>query len=75
MSRLFSAKARDSAAKAQTFPMHVAIDGVEGAPHPTWDVEVSHDQFMAPMFAAGTAGAVAMMMLGRNRRASARPSG
>ncbi|WP_437481715.1 SpoIVB peptidase S55 domain-containing protein [Sorangium sp. So ce1014] len=40
----------DSAAKAPVFPMRVQIDGVEGAPHPTWNVEVAHDQFLAPSF-------------------------
>ncbi|WP_437687997.1 SpoIVB peptidase S55 domain-containing protein [Sorangium sp. So ce176] len=40
----------DSAAKAPVFPMRVQIDGVAGAPHPTWNVEVAHDQFLAPSF-------------------------
>ncbi|MGK3969057.1 SpoIVB peptidase S55 domain-containing protein [Sorangium sp. So ce118] len=40
----------DSAAKAPVFPMRIQIDGVEGAPHPTWNVEVAHDQFLAPSF-------------------------
>ncbi|WP_437333879.1 SpoIVB peptidase S55 domain-containing protein [Sorangium sp. So ce394] len=40
----------DSAAKAPVFPMRVQIDGVNGAPHPTWNVEVAHDQFLAPSF-------------------------
>jgi hypothetical protein len=42
----------DSARKAPTFPMRIQIDGVDGAPHPTWNVEVAHDQFLAPAFAA-----------------------
>jgi hypothetical protein len=42
----------DSGAKAPIFPMRIQIDGVDGAPHPTWNVEIAHDQFMAPAFAA-----------------------
>jgi hypothetical protein len=42
----------DTATKAPVFPMRIAVSGVEGAPHPVWNVEVAHDQFMAPSFAA-----------------------
>jgi hypothetical protein len=42
----------DSARKAPVFPMRVELDGVAGAPHPTWNVEVADDQFMAPSFVA-----------------------
>lgn len=42
----------DSSVKAPTFPMHLAIEGVPGAPKADWKVEVAHDQFMAPLFAA-----------------------
>lgn len=42
----------DSAAKAPVFPIHVAIEGVPGAPHPVWNVEVAHDQFLSPTFTA-----------------------
>jgi hypothetical protein len=42
----------DSSVKAPTFPMKLNIEGVEGAPKPVWNMEVSADQFMAPMFAA-----------------------
>lgn len=42
----------DSQAKAPVFPMRIQIEGVDGAPHPTWNVEIAHDQFMAPAFAA-----------------------
>lgn len=43
----------DSTAKAQVFPMRVSINApASGTPHPTWNMEVTHDQFMAPMFAA-----------------------
>jgi SpoIVB peptidase S55 len=42
----------DASAKAPTFPMRVEIQGVPGVPKPIWDVEVTHDQFMAPSFAA-----------------------
>jgi hypothetical protein len=42
----------DSSAKAPTFPIRVTIDGDPGAPHPTWNMEVTHDQFLAPTFTA-----------------------
>jgi hypothetical protein len=42
----------DASVKAPTFPMKLLIEGVAGAPKPLWNVEVSHDQFMAPIFAA-----------------------
>lgn len=42
----------DSSQKAPVFPMRIDIEGVRGAPKPTWNVEVSHDPFMAPSFAA-----------------------
>jgi hypothetical protein len=46
----------DQTAKAPTFPVHVEIDGVAGAPHPVWNMEVAHDQFMAPSFTAMAVG-------------------
>lgn len=42
----------DAAATAPTFPVHIQIDGAKGAPRPTWNTEVAHDQFMAPTFTA-----------------------
>jgi hypothetical protein len=42
----------DMAQKAPVFPMHIAIEGVDGAPKTSWNVEVAHDQFMAPSFTA-----------------------
>jgi len=49
----------DANVKAPTFPMHIDIQGVEGAPKPAWDVEVAHDQFLAPTFAAMALGGAA----------------
>jgi hypothetical protein len=49
----------DSATTAPTFPMHVQIEGVNGAPHPSWSMEIAHDQFMAPSFAALAVGSAA----------------
>lgn len=46
----------DASAKAPTFPMRVEIQGVPGVPKPDWNVEVTHDQFMAPSFAATVIG-------------------
>ena len=42
----------DAEVKAPVFPMRVSILGVPGAPHPDWNVEVAHDPFLAPSFAA-----------------------
>jgi hypothetical protein len=42
----------DTQARAPTFPMNVTIEGVDGAPHPSWKLEVAHDQFMSTSFAA-----------------------
>jgi SpoIVB peptidase S55 len=42
----------DASVKAPTFPVHLEILGVDGAPKPTWNMEVAHDQFMAPAFTA-----------------------
>jgi hypothetical protein len=42
----------DSSVKAPTFPVRMEIVGVAGAPKPIWNMEVAHDQFMAPSFVA-----------------------
>jgi hypothetical protein len=42
----------DTEAQAPTFPIEISVEGVEGAPHPNWKVEVAHDQFMSTTFAA-----------------------
>jgi hypothetical protein len=42
----------DASVKAPTFPIHLVIQGVDGAPKTTWNMEVAHDQFMAPSFTA-----------------------
>jgi hypothetical protein len=42
----------DPGVKAPTFPVSLQITGVDGAPKTTWKMEVTHDQFMAPTFAA-----------------------
>ena len=42
----------DASVLAPSFPMHIEIQGVDGAPKPVWNVVVAHDQFMAPAFAA-----------------------
>ena len=47
----------DPSVKAPTFPIHLEIQGVEGAPKPIWNMEVAHDQFMAPSFVAMALGA------------------
>jgi hypothetical protein len=47
----------DAGVKAPTFPVKLTILGVDGAPKPTWNMEVSHDQFMAPMFTGMALGA------------------
>lgn len=47
----------DPSVKAPTFPVHLEIQGVDGAPKPIWNMEVAHDQFMAPSFVAMALGA------------------
>ncbi|MBW2525181.1 MAG: hypothetical protein JRI23_13440, partial [Deltaproteobacteria bacterium] len=42
----------DTSRNAPTFPIRVTIDGVPGAPQPVWNMEVAHDQFLAPNFTA-----------------------
>jgi hypothetical protein len=42
----------DPSVKAPTFPVHLEVQGVDGAPKPIWNMEVAHDQFMAPSFTA-----------------------
>ncbi|WP_245678145.1 SpoIVB peptidase S55 domain-containing protein [Chondromyces crocatus] len=40
----------DTSRKAPVFPVALKIDGMPGAPHPVWNMEVAHDQFLAPAF-------------------------
>ncbi len=47
----------DTSVKAPTFPVHLEIQGAMGAPKPIWNMEVAHDQFMAPMFTGMALGA------------------
>ncbi len=42
----------DSQAKAPVIPMSLKIEGVDGAPKSTWNMEITHDKFMSPTFAA-----------------------
>jgi hypothetical protein len=42
----------DQSVKAPTFPVHLEVHGAEGVPKHTWNMEVAHDQFMAPSFTA-----------------------
>jgi hypothetical protein len=42
----------DSSVKAPTFPVQLTVVGADGAPKPVWNMEVAHDQFMAPLFTA-----------------------
>lgn len=42
----------DSQASAPVIPMSFKIEGVDGAPKTTWNMEVTHDKFMSPMFIA-----------------------
>lgn len=46
----------DAKRTASTFPVHVDIQGVDGAPKTVWDMEVTHDPFMAPAYAATAVG-------------------
>lgn len=42
----------DTKERAPVFPVHLEIEGAQGAPKPVWNMEVAHDQFLAPAFAA-----------------------
>jgi hypothetical protein len=42
----------DSSVKGPMFPVSVKIEGADGVPKPIWNMEVAHDQFMAPAFTA-----------------------
>ena len=42
----------DSTAKALTIPVTMKIEGVDGAPKTSWNMEITHDKFMSPTFAA-----------------------
>jgi len=42
----------DASVKAPTFPVRLMVQGVDGAPKTLWNMEVAHDQFMAPTFTA-----------------------
>jgi len=46
----------DSKVDPPMFPVHLEINGVAGAPHPIWNMEVAHEKFMAPMFVAVSIG-------------------
>jgi hypothetical protein len=60
----------DASVKALTFPMRVEITGVDGAPKALWNAEVSHDQFMAPSFAAMVVGSAAETTTSERREAT-----
>lgn len=60
----------DASVKALTFPMRVEITGVDGAPKALWNAEVSHDQFMAPSFAAMVVGSAAETTTSERRDAT-----
>ncbi|MBI4701662.1 MAG: hypothetical protein HY744_10980 [Deltaproteobacteria bacterium] len=42
----------DTTRTAPVIPLSLVIDGVPGAAHPRWQLEVAHDQFLAPNFIA-----------------------
>src|SRR5262249_26786074 len=43
-------------ARAPPLPVAFAVEGGEGAPHPTWSFAVAHEKFMAPTFIAVAVG-------------------
>lgn len=49
----------DSNAVAPVFPLHVKVDGAPGAPKTEWNMEVTADQFMAPIYTAIAIGSAA----------------
>lgn len=42
----------DTQGSAPVIPMTFKIEGVDGAPKTTWNMEVTHDKFMSPTFVA-----------------------
>lgn len=49
----------DSNATAPVIPVHVKIDGAPGAPKTDWNMEVSADQFLGPIYTAIAIGGAA----------------
>jgi hypothetical protein len=49
----------DSNAVAPMFPVHVKVNGTTGSPKTEWNMEVTADQFMAPIYTAIAIGSVA----------------
>ena len=49
----------DSNAVAPVFPVRVKVDGAVGAPKTEWNMEVTADQFMSPIYTAIAIGSVA----------------
>ena len=47
-----SAVVVDETKRAPTFPLHVDVRGVVGAPKTSWNVEVAEEKFMSPALAA-----------------------
>jgi hypothetical protein len=42
----------DSTVEAPVIPLTINMQGIDGAPHPRWNLEIAHEPFMAPMFTA-----------------------
>lgn len=38
----------DQKVEAPTFPLHIEVEGVPGAPKTSWNMEVAHDKFLSP---------------------------
>jgi hypothetical protein len=53
-----SAVVADETKTAPTFPVHIEVVGVEGAPKKSWNMEVAHEKFMSPGLAASMIGSV-----------------
>ncbi len=49
----------DTNAVAPMFPLHVKVNGAPGAPKTDWNMEVSADQFMSPIYTAIAIGSAA----------------
>ncbi|HEY1959463.1 MAG TPA: hypothetical protein VGH28_27820 [Polyangiaceae bacterium] len=48
----------DETKRAPTFPLHVDVRGVTGAPKTTWDVEVAEEKFMSAALSAAVLGSI-----------------
>ncbi len=62
-----SAVVLDETKTAPTFPVHVEVRGVDGAPKKTWNMEVADERFMSPSLTASMIGSVVEATISEHR--------